>query len=83
MNLGILKAVLPDTWEITKYTDLLKCSVVKLTGRECLICMKAYSELRTKMLVPCHLVGTAAIVPVVLRRGQREERQGDVPSALQ
>lgn len=28
VNLGILKAVLPDTWEITKYTDLLKCSVV-------------------------------------------------------
>lgn len=34
MNSGILKAVLSNTWELIKYTDLLN-----VTGRECLICM--------------------------------------------
>lgn len=34
MNLGILKTVLSNTWELTKYTDPLS-----VTGRKCPICM--------------------------------------------
>lgn len=71
MNLGILKTVLSNTWELTKYTDPLS-----VTGRKCPICMNSYSELGTKDAVSPHLVGTDATVPVVLRRGQRARDAG-------
>lgn len=72
VNLGILKAVLSDRWELTKYTDLLKC----ITGRECLICMNSVLWARNQDAYPISLSWHSCYCPCGTEE-RAESREGE------